>query len=144
MDERFAVLPLLDSDLKEAYTIWEATSCIDVGTENDYPAVMRRYLERNPDLSYIAREKETGAMVATLVGGTDGLYGTLRHAVVIPEFRGLGIMRKLIEHTLLGFKMYGVSEAALYVFEKNFSGMEYFLRSGWKELEKVRVLVKKI
>ncbi len=144
MDESFTVFPLCNTDLEEAYSIWDVTSSLAIGNTIDYLVVLQRYLERNPGLSFIARDKGTGRMVATLVGGTDGLYGTLRHAVVIPEYRGLGIMQKLIEQTLAGLRRYGVGEAALYVFSDNQLGLEYFLKSGWRKLEKVQVLVKTV
>ena len=58
----------------------------------------KRYLERNPGLSFIARSD--GQIVGCVMCGHDGRRGYLQHLAVEPALRRLGIGRMLVDRCL--------------------------------------------
>ena len=57
----------------------------------------KRYLERNPGLSFIARRGFQ--LIGCAMAGHDGRRGYLQHVIVAPEYRGQGIGKQLVSRS---------------------------------------------
>ena len=135
----FAISTMTVADISEAVAIWSAAEYICIPEGEDYHAMIERYLKHNPGLSFIARDTESGEMIGTLLAGTDGMYGTLRHALVINEYRGRGIMTMLLKAVVEGFNQCKIKEIYLYVLERNQLGNEFFKGYGMQEVSGVKI-----
>ena len=139
MTDGYEISTMTVADIAEAVALWAEAEYICTGDGVGYHGVVERYLRHNPGLSFVAREAETSRLLATLLAGTDGMYGTFRHALVLEEYRGRGIMSALIAKAVAGLQQYQVTEVFLYVLEGNEAGMEYFRRAGLQEIRGVKI-----
>ncbi len=133
----YTITEMITTDIPELLKIWDVTPNICYSQEYDYDQVVARYLERNPGMSFIARDNVTGKIIGTILAGTDGMYGTIRHAVVLPPFQRQGIMMSLTEAAMSGLKKYNIHEAFLYVLDGNISGISYYEKRGWQKVKGV-------
>lgn len=96
----------------------------------DSPAAIARYLERNPGLSFVAHHE--GRLVGCVFGSHDGRRGTLRHLVVKPESRKMGIGRLLVNHALDALQDAGIDKSLIDVFADNSNAIAFWERMGWE------------
>jgi len=85
--------------------------------EADSLEATKRYLERNPDLSFIAVEGEQ--IVGFIMAGHDGRRGYLQHLFVLPAYRGRGIATALVKSTLDALSQVGIYKSHLFVMRDN-------------------------
>jgi ribosomal protein S18 acetylase RimI-like enzyme len=97
--------------------------------EADSRESTRRYLERNPGLSFVA--EIGGAAVGCLMAGHDGRRGYLQHLVVLPEHRRRGIAGALVERCLAGLESLGIRKSHIDVLKTNPLAAAYWERRGW-------------
>ncbi len=97
--------------------------------EADSPAAVKRYLERNQALSFIAEEE--GHVVGCAMSGHDGRRGYLQHVVVDPAFRAQGIAQILVARCLEGLAACDIEKAHLDVLITNAEALGYWKRRGW-------------
>ena len=133
----YTIFEMVVTDIPELIKIWDMTPNICYSQEHDYDQVVARYLERNSGMSFIARDNASGKIIGTILAGTDGMYGTIRHAVVLPSFQGQGIMMSLTEAVMSKFKDFNIHEAFLYVLDGNISGNSYYEKRGWQKVQGV-------
>jgi ribosomal protein S18 acetylase RimI-like enzyme len=89
-----------------------------------------RYLERNPEMSFVA---EVGAILSgCIMCGHDGRRGYLQHLVVLPQYRRQGIAKALVERCLSKLEEHGILKCHLDVFKTNVTAGEYWQRQGWQ------------
>lgn len=89
----------------------------------------KRYLERNPDLSFVAQVGDR--IVACIMSGHDGRRGYLQHLVVHPDFRRNGIADALVENCLSSLEKIGIRKSHVDVLKSNEAGATYWRRQGW-------------
>jgi ribosomal protein S18 acetylase RimI-like enzyme len=68
--------------------------------------ILSRALEKNPGLSFVAKQGEK--VVGAVFGGTDGIRCYIHHLAVSPILRRSGIGKKLVEAILEAFDKSGV------------------------------------
>ena len=90
----------------------------------------RRYLERNPGLSFVA--EAGGRTVGCIMSGHDGRRGYLQHLVVLPEHRRQGIANALVEHCLAALAVLGIVKSHVDVFRTNDLAHAFWTGQGWK------------
>ena len=90
----------------------------------------RRYLERNPGLSFVA--EAGGRTVGCIMSGHDGRRGYLQHLVVLPEHRRQGIANALVEHCLAALAVLGIVKSHVDVFRTNDLAHAFWIGQGWK------------
>jgi ribosomal protein S18 acetylase RimI-like enzyme len=88
-----------------------------------------RYLERNPDLSFVA--ELDGALAGCVMCGHDGRRGYLQHLVVAPEHRRQGLAASLVERCLSGLEQEGIVKCHLDVIKTNTAAAQYWSGQGW-------------
>lgn len=89
-----------------------------------------KYLERNPDLSFVA--EINGALGGCVMCGHDGRRGYLQHLVVLPQYRRQGIAKALVEYCLSSLEKLGILKCHLDVIKTNTSAASYWRNQGWQ------------
>lgn len=89
----------------------------------------RRYLDRNPGLSFVATVDDE--IVGCLMSGHDGRRGYLQHLVVLPAHRRKGIANALVARCLTELEGIGIVKSHVDVLKSNQIAHEYWKRQGW-------------
>lgn len=123
------IRPMVMGDYADVRQLWE--SCRGVGlSDADQPAALRRYLARNPGLSFVAREADL--LVGAVLCGHDGRRGYLNHLAVHPQFRRRGLARRLVAHCLGALEREGIAKCHLFIFSSNQEGHRFWQGIGWE------------
>ena len=96
----------------------------------DSRAATARYLQRNPDMSFVA--EVGGVLAGCVMCGHDGRRGYLQHLLVLPEYRRQGIANALVERCLMSLEQHGIQKCHLDVFKTNSSAARFWARQGWQ------------
>lgn len=89
----------------------------------------RRYLERNPGLSFVAIEGD--ALIGCVMCGHDGRRGYLQHLVVSEGHRRKGIANALVESCLSALEEIGIAKTHIDVIKTNDTAHAYWKKQGW-------------
>lgn len=89
-----------------------------------------RYLQRNPDMSFVAQVD--GELCACVMCGHDGRRGYLQHLLVLPRYRRQGIAQALVERCLSSLESLGILKCHLDVFKTNEAAAVYWQSQGWQ------------
>lgn len=89
-----------------------------------------RYLERNPDLSFVAEQQ--GEFVGCIMCGHDGRRGYLQHLIVLPKCRRQGIANALVENCLAQLERLGIHKSHVDVFRTNGLAQAFWESQGWQ------------
>jgi len=116
------------ADYPEVYALWSGMPGIGLSSA-DSPEAVFVYLERNPGLSFVARQK--GKVVGAVLGGHDGRRGYLQHLAVSPEFRHRRVGRMLIEKSLEALGGLGIKRCHIFVYQDNAAGLGFWESAGW-------------
>lgn len=95
----------------------------------------KRYLERNPSLSYVAVTDDT--VIGCAMCGHDGRRGYLQHVVVDPAYRGQEIAHQMVMRCLDGLEALGIFKTHIDVFKTNDVANAYWTRRGWKKRDDI-------
>jgi putative acetyltransferase len=126
----FDIRPMTIADHDEAVTLWR--SCEGIGLSGaDEREPVRRYLERSPGLSFVAREDER--LVGAVLCGHDGRRGYVHHLAVTPSVRGRGLGRALVARCFAALRVEGIRKCHLFVFRANAEAARFWRRTGWDE-----------
>src|SRR5262245_54205819 len=119
-------------DIEEALHLWAATEGVGLN-ESDTPEQLRAYLERNPNLSVVARD---GAkLVGAVLCGHDGRRGYLNHLAVLPAYRHRGLGRQLVARCLAALRDLQILKCNLFVYAANEPGKEFWNACGYAARE---------
>ena len=135
------IRPMRMGDYDEVCALWKRTRGVGVG-RSDRKENIRKYLRRNPGLSFVAREddkpatrragKSAGKLVGAVLCGHDGRRGFIGHLAVDRDFRGKGIGKSLVDKCLAGLKRIGIHRCYVFVFTSNLSGQKFWKHTGWR------------
>jgi len=115
-------------DYDEALALWQR--CEGIGlSDADERAPLLAFIEKNPGLNFIAREK--GSLVGTCLCGSDGRRGYLYHLAVDPAKRRRGIGNRLVACTLRALAAQGIHKCHIMVYGSNESGLAFWMIGGW-------------
>lgn len=117
-------------DYPEVIQLWGQTEGIGL-SQADEPERIAAYLERNPGMSFTARDEKK--LVGAALAGHDGRRGYLHHLAVQADRRGQGIGRALVERCLESLRLAGIEKCHLFVFHDNQEGIAFWRTIGWKE-----------
>ena len=117
-------------DYDDVYALWQASDGIElseVDTRND----IDRLLDRNPGLSFVARDGEqlVGAVLCT----HDGRRGYIDQLAVRESHRRQGIGKGLVARCLYNLMRSGIRKWHLFVQEDNQDAIAFWQKLGWAE-----------
>nr|WP_216601915.1 GNAT family N-acetyltransferase [Vibrio coralliilyticus] len=95
------------------------------------------YLDRNPDLSFVAIIE--GNIIGAVLVGTDGRRGYLQHLAVLPQFRGQRIGYQLISQSINALANIGIPKTHLFVYDDNLNAQKFYEKLGWFPRDNIRM-----
>jgi ribosomal protein S18 acetylase RimI-like enzyme len=116
-------------DYEQVLALMQGTPGVSLRSADSRDAISR-YLERNPNLSFVA--EVDNRIVGCVFGGHDGRRGYLYHLVVEAESRRHGIGRDLVFRALEGLAAEGIEKVHIDVFTDNADAIAFWKRLGWE------------
>jgi ribosomal protein S18 acetylase RimI-like enzyme len=117
-------------DHARARALWDATEGVGLSDADSLENV-RRFLERNPGLSFVATDSDV--LVATILCGHDGRRGLIHHLAVASSHRRRGLGRQLVRRAIAALREEGIQKCHLLVFHQNVAGRAFWERIGAEE-----------
>jgi ribosomal protein S18 acetylase RimI-like enzyme len=117
-------------DYEEARALWQETEGIEL-TEVDSKGDISRFLERNPGLSFVARDN--GKLVGVALCSHDGWRGYIDQLAVRKSHRRQGIGKGLAIRWLYNLMRIGIHKWHLFVLEDNQDAIAFWKKLGWAE-----------
>lgn len=120
------------ADYPALFTLWNSLPGFNKGLRSldDSEAGIAKFLQRNPNTCFVA--ELDGNIIGGILAGHDGRRGYIYHALVLPEFQGLGIGKLLTDSACDALKAEGITKAGLLVFATNEQGNAFWERQGWQ------------
>ncbi len=122
------IQPMTMADYEESFSLWQQSEGVGISSA-DSPDGIARFLERNPDLSFVARDGER--LVGTVLCAQDGRRGYLYHLAVSADYRRRGIGKTLVDRSLAALERLGIEKCHLFVLAGNKNGLEFWTAQGW-------------
>jgi ribosomal protein S18 acetylase RimI-like enzyme len=126
----FEIREFTMQDYPAAHALWGESEGI-ILREADSPENIRRFLSRNPGLSFVAYDGEH--LVGAALCGHDGRRGYLHHVAVARHERRTGIGSALVERCLEELRTCGIQRCHLFVEKENEPAKAFWRRIGWFE-----------
>lgn len=111
-------------DFEEVTALWRKTEGVGL-SESDDKSNIAIFLERNPGLSFIARNAN-GEIVGAVLCGHDGRRGYLHHLAVAANHRRKGIGKFLVAKCLSELRKLGLPKCNIFIFENNAKGIAFW------------------
>nr|WP_216607773.1 GNAT family N-acetyltransferase [Vibrio sp. RE88] len=123
-------------DYETVIQLWHQTEGMSV-RDADSRENIALYLDRNPDLSFVAISE--GHIIGTVLVGTDGRRGYLQHLAVLPQFRGQRIGYQLISQSISALANIGIPKTHLFVYDDNLNAQKFYEKLGWFPRDNIRM-----
>lgn len=124
------------TDYQQTYKLWLSVPGMKL-EKSDSEAGVKKYLLRNPKLSYVAEVDKK--IIATILCGEDGRRGYMQHLSVAPNFRNKGLAKSLINRALAQFKKLNIQEVRIFIFKDNDIGNTFWQNLGWNIRDDIHV-----
>jgi len=122
--------------------LWKESEGIGLSGADSQESI-RSYLERNPNMSLVAKDVN-GTLIGAVLCGHDGRRGYIHHLAVRSDCRRQGIGRKLVEEVLSRLQAVGIQKCHLFIINDNVSGIEFWKSLGWIPRTDIGVISKDI
>jgi N-acetylglutamate synthase len=129
--------PMTASDLESVLELWRQTDGVGLN-ESDTIEKLLAYLDRNPNLSLVARDGFR--LIGAVLCGHDGRRGYLHHLAVDTAHRGRGIGRQMVESCLSSLTGLGILKCNIFLYVDNDAGQRFWDRCGWSARRDLQVL----
>ena len=117
-------------DYDQVLAIWRASEGVGL-SDADSEESIARYLDRNPGLSFVARDGEH--FVGAILCGHDGRRGYIHHLTVSKSHRRQGLGRALVERCLSALRRAGIDKCHIFVFADNQDTIAFWRSIGWTQ-----------
>ena len=121
---------MVPEDLPEVICFWQEMEGIGLNESDSVPA-LTSYLQRNPELSLVARNGQ-GQIIGAVLCGHDGRRGYLHHLAVARNYRKMGVGRALVEICLSSLQALNILKCNLFLLSNNSSGEAFWREMEWK------------
>ena len=121
---------LIIEDYDAVMDIWDKSGAVGL-SDADSREGIKRFLKRNPGLSYVAMDDDE--IIAAALCGHDGRRGYIHHLAVKEENRRQGLGRSLVGRCMYALMRIGISKCHLFVFGDNQNAIEFWNKVGWSE-----------
>lgn len=129
-------------DYPAVRALWESTDGVGLDASDEEEPILA-YLERNPGLSWVARDPDRPAgeeIVAAVLCGQDGRRGYLSHLAVAPVYRDRGIGRAVVDRCCAGLAAAGIRRCSIHVFAENAAGIAFWQTLGYSHRSDIVLL----
>jgi ribosomal protein S18 acetylase RimI-like enzyme len=117
-------------DYEEVLALWQASE--GVGLSNaDSEESIARYLDRNPGLSFVAREGQH--LVGAVLCGHDGRRGYIHHLAIRKSHHRQGVGRALVSRCLSALRRARIAKCHIFVFADNHDTIAFWKSIGWTQ-----------
>ncbi|NOI57868.1 GNAT family N-acetyltransferase [Vibrio coralliilyticus] len=130
------IRPMAIEDYDAVIRLWLQTEGMSV-RDADSRENIALYLDRNPDLSFVAIIE--GNIIGAVLVGTDGRRGYLQHLAVLPQFRGQRIGYQLISQSINALANIGIPKTHLFVYDDNLNAQKFYEKLGWFPRDNIRM-----
>ena len=117
-------------DYDPVYALWKASDGIGL-SDADSKEGIKRFLTRNPGLSYIA--VQNNQVVGAALCGHDGRRGYIHHLAVAESARRQGLGRNLVGRCMFCLMQIGIQKCHLFVFGENENAQKFWDSLGWMQ-----------
>jgi N-acetylglutamate synthase len=125
---RCAIHPMSLDDFAQVLELWGNTEGVGL-SDSDSPANLAAYLERNPGLSFVARDSH--GIIGAVLCGHDGRRGYLHHLAVAKPHRRRGVGKELVRTCLERLAAVGIPKCNIFLFSDNAEGQLFWEADGW-------------
>ena len=119
-------------DYDSVVKLWTNSSGIGVNSDDSKENILK-YLQRNPNTSYVA--VENNEIVGAILAGHDGYRGFIHHTAVSASHRGIGIGTKLVNTAVEAIRNEGINKVVLVAFKTNTLGNNFWEKQGFSVRE---------
>jgi len=130
------VRSMLISDYSVLLSLFKNTPGITL-RDADSKESMLRYLDRNPNLNFVAIVDSE--IIACVMCGHDGRRGYLQHLLVLPKYRNKGIGQMLFKKSLNNLEQIGIQKTHIFVLKNNTQANEFWSNQGWNIREDINM-----
>ena len=116
-------------DYDDALEMWLQAGRSGIRAKEDSRMGIIRFLQRNPDTSFIA--EADGRVVGVLMCGHDGRRGYIYHTAIRDPGRSRTIGGALLDAMKAAMKENGITKVGLLVDTDNDEGTVFWERQGW-------------
>ena len=134
-DPRFEIRAMEIEDYEKINALWMQIKGFAIRSIDDSKEGVERFIGRNPGISSVAVDRETGDVVGAILCGHDGRRGCMYHVCVHPEFRLLGIGRRMVVYCMQRLREEGINKVSLIAFTRNDIGNAFWKEIGWTKRE---------
>jgi len=120
--------------------LWKESEGIGLSGADSQESI-RSYLERNPNMSLVAKDVN-GTLIGAVLCGHDGRRGYIHHLAVRSDCRRQGIGQRLVEECLSRLEAAGIQKCHLFIINDNASGIEFWKSLGWTPRTDISVISK--
>lgn len=124
------------SDYQQVMNLWSETEGMQL-READPEENIGKYLERNPNLSFVALQSDE--IVGAILVGTDGRRGYIQHLAVSKACRGQGLGAKLVSSAVDALSSIGIAKTHLFVINDNLNAQAFYENIGWNPRDEIRM-----
>ena len=135
------ITPFTMIDYDAVIALWQVSDGVGLSSA-DTPESIQFYLERNPGMSFVAKQDDT--VIGAVLGGHDGRRGYIHHLAIHPDYRRQGIGQQLVDFCLEALHAVGIQKCHLFIFKENQSGIAFWKATGWSYREDIAVISKMI
>lgn len=123
---------MTEDDYDSVARLWTNSSGVGVNPD-DSKENISKYLERNPNTSFVAIENNE--IIGAILAGHDGYRGFIHHTAVSTTHRGMGIGTKLVNAAVEAIRNEGINKVVLVAFKINTLGNNFWEKQGFKVRE---------
>ncbi len=110
-------------DYDDVLALWKKSDAIVLSKVDSHECI-KKFLERNTGLSYVAMDGET--VVGAVLCSHDGRMGYLSHLVVDDEYRRQGIGRQLVGRCMYALTGMGIHKCILLIMKETEEALNFW------------------
>lgn len=123
------IRPIVNKDIPAVIKIWE--TCELLVPWNDPLQDIKLKMDFQPELFFVGEAEDH--VWATLMAGYEGHRGWINYLAVVPEVRGRGYGRCMMEHALAKLRELGCPKVNLMIRKSNMDKLGFYRKLGFLE-----------
>ena len=137
----FRIQKMTARDCPAVLAFWRDIRGIGLDDDCDSPAGLRRYLKRNPGLSFVACDGDS--IVGAVLWATTAAAATCTTSPWRRTHRKRGIGKALVARCFQALAKQHISKCNIFLFRSNAAGRAFWQHNGWNLCRDLSILQKK-